>query len=89
MSGLGACSRSRPCRYIVSRISYAVSSPMRSMRASGPIGSPHPSRIAASMSSRDAYRVSYIDTAWLRYPNSSALAMNPALSPTTTGCLPS
>ena len=53
------------------------------------MGSPHPSRIAASMSSRDAYRVSYIDTAWLRYPNSSALAMNPALSPTTTGCLPS
>ena len=89
MTGLGACSRSRPWRYIVSRISYAVSRPMRSIRASGPIGNPQPSRIAASMSSRDAYRVSYIDTAWLRYPKRSALAMNPALSPTTTGCFPS
>ena len=58
--GLGACSRSRDCRYIVSRISYAVSSPIRSSSASGPIGRPQPSRIAASMSSRVAYRVSYM-----------------------------
>src|SRR5665213_3182970 len=30
-----------------------------------------------------------MSTAWLRYPNSSALAMKPALSPMTTGILPS
>ena len=40
--------------------------PMRSISASGPIGSPQPSRMAASMSSRLAYRFSYIETAWLR-----------------------
>ena len=55
ISGTGACRRSRPPRrYIVSRISYAVSRPIRSISASGPIGRPQPSRIAASMSSRVA-----------------------------------
>ena len=30
------------------------------------MGYPQPNRIAASRSSRVAYRLSYIDTAWLR-----------------------
>ena len=41
------------------------------------------------MSSRLAYFDSNMDTAWLRYPKSSAFAMNPARSPMTTGSLPS
>ena len=49
-----------------SKISYAESSPIRSRSASGPIGWPHPKRIAASMSSREAYFDSYMDTALFR-----------------------
>ena len=43
----GACRWSRDWRYIVSRISYAESSPIRSSNASGPMGCPQPNRIAA------------------------------------------
>src|SRR5262245_11676524 len=45
--------------------------------------------MAASMSSRVANLASYIDAAWFRKPNNKAFAMNPALSPATTGFLPS
>ena len=65
-SGAGACRWSRLWWYIVSRISYALSSPIRSSRASGPIGCPQPKRMAASMSSRVAYRASNIRTALFR-----------------------
>ncbi len=66
-----------------------MSSPIRSSSASGPIGRPQPSFIAASMSSRVAYRDSYNALAWFKYPNSNAFAMNPARSPIVTSVLPS
>ncbi len=65
-----------------------MSTPIRSSSASGPIGRPQPSFIAASMSSREAYFASYIAAAWLRYPNSSPSATKPGRSPTATGSLP-
>ena len=51
---------------MASRTVRAVSTPIRSSSASGPMGRPQPSRIAASMSSREAYFASYIAAAWLR-----------------------
>ncbi len=59
-----------------------------SSSANGPIGWPHPSFIALSMSSAVAYPDSSILIASLRYGNSSALTMNPARSGQTTQCLP-
>ncbi len=51
---------------MASRTVRAVSTPIRSSSASGPMGRPQPSFIAASMSSRVAYRDSYIAAAWFR-----------------------
>ena len=60
---------------------------MKSMSASGPIGSSQP---ASSPRRFLAGRVpaSNIVTAWFRYPKSRALAMNPALSLMVTATLP-
>ena len=57
-----------------------LSTPMRSVRRSGPIGCAQPLTIPASMSAGDAKPDSTIRTAESRYGTSSAFTMKPALS---------
>ena len=71
-----------------SPIASSVSSPIRSDRASGPIGCASPRCIAVSMSSRDANPDSYSRIASNRYGISRRFTMNPASSPDRTQVLP-
>jgi hypothetical protein len=66
-----------------------VSSPIRSISWSGPIGWLRPRWIAVSMSSRVANPSSSIRIAPFRYGISSAFTMNPARSRDSTVVLPS
>src|SRR6266542_2419027 len=87
--GGGAKRFSRYSLNMISAIAYVVSRPTKSSRRRGPIGCPHPSSIARSMSSFVPTPSSSARTASSRYGTSRRLTTNPELSLARIGSLPS